>query len=68
MFKGYGINVVVSTRTPVKGATYVPLKSIYTAVVSTRAPVKGATRVKFYVKKVLMCFNSRSREGSDHLN
>ena len=57
----------VSIHAPAKGATYIPLEQMIYTDVSIHAPAKGAT--KQAVKKSYhdLCFNPRSREGSDLL-
>ena len=57
---------IVSTRAPVKGATFRRRTSVrLVLLVSTRAPVKGATKLRAFLLIKKKGFNSRSREGSD---
>ena len=61
-FMGY----TVSIHAPVKGATNHAGARLHPVVVSIHAPVKGATVMLLPEESGTMCFNPRSREGSDN--
>ena len=55
----------VSIRAPARGATWRQRVSDRSGAVSIRAPARGATTISKQVIACFICFNSRSREGSD---
>ena len=55
----------VSIHAPVKGATRKPKTEVINDAVSIHAPVKGATSIFCIAACWALCFNPRSREGSD---
>ena len=58
-------HVIVSIHAPVKGATLAAVQQSGWALVSIHVPVKGATRRWAVWDSQGLCFNPRSREGSD---
>ena len=58
--------MAISIHAPVKGATLIDVDAIIRAYISIHAPVKGATGVVIVLFVIVLYFNPRSREGSDH--
>src|SRR5208337_3116231 len=57
--------VGVSIRAPARGATKLPRHARAGEIVSIRAPARGATPVATSVMSRELCFDPRSRAGSD---
>ena len=65
LFKESADKVIVSIHAPAKGATFLYFIAHLYGNVSIHAPAKGATCPIVHPLLPVMCFNPRSREGSD---
>ena len=56
----------ISIHAPAKGATLLATSGRNVPSISIHAPAKGATGLVICVLAIVLYFNPRSREGSDH--